>query len=644
MMCKNKLIKNRNVDAKLPGKSKRLNLFVVALLLISLATVVGSCTFRSITGQADFFLEDDSLGKWLLSDKIDSFLTRQKESPEFENTGFSRSDYLDMIERQVRVFRECQDNSGRIIDPVKKEEKYYSTPCYAHSVAAWAASGYTKDKNLIESGMLAMDVVTEDMAKNWSAGGHGDFYTWPVMFAYDLFKGIANEERQARWKKNLAAMDPKKFYSAYQRATGNWNIVNTAGEFLRFKENLTTSNYVDTCLKYQYRNFTDYGMFTEGPMPYDLFPRHYICGMLASGYKGAYYHQYRLQSSKGAWMSMFLQSPFGELPTGHRSSHHIWNEAEQCVVFEIFASEYAKRGEKEKAGAFKRAAMLSLGNIKSWIRPDGSGYIVKNKYPIEDQYGYEGYSVHACYNMLAMSMLAQAWQFSNDRIKEKAAPADLGGYVVSIHKPLHKVIASAGQTYVEYDTRGDQIYNPTGILRIHIKGSHPQLGPSDGCASRYSGKDVSIATGPSWQISDGTWTSLAKWTGEPVIEILLESLKLTKFKLTYQVNDLSLSEIITVEEGKVTVEDELTGDVPLMRVTWPMLTFNGETYTNVQVNKNMAVLELEGKSIQFTAIEPVGVSLVRSGMQYGHRNGMVEPLYFEFKGNRAVYSISLASD
>ena len=47
---------------------------------------------------------------------------------------------------------------------------------------------------------------------------------------------------------------------------------------------------------------------------------------------------------RGAWTSLFMQSPFGELPTGYRNSHHIWNEAEQAVIFEIYASAYAKSG------------------------------------------------------------------------------------------------------------------------------------------------------------------------------------------------------------------------------------------------------------------------------------------------------------
>jgi hypothetical protein len=39
--------------------------------------------------------------------------------------------------------RAYQDPEGRIIDPVKKAEKYYATPSYAHAVAVLAHSGQT---------------------------------------------------------------------------------------------------------------------------------------------------------------------------------------------------------------------------------------------------------------------------------------------------------------------------------------------------------------------------------------------------------------------------------------------------------------------------------------------------------------------
>jgi hypothetical protein len=356
------------------------------------------------------------------------------------------------------------------------------------------------------------------------------------------------------------------------------------GEFLRSKENLTNIDYVEKNLQKQLQNFTEDGMYVDNvnspPPAYDLFPRHYLDGMLTVGYRGKYFENYQTMLEKAAWMSLFLQSPFGEIPTGFRSSHHIWNEAEQCVVFEIYAKRYAAQGEKEKAEAFKRGAMLSLQNVKSWIRPDGSGYIVKNKYPIKSQHGYENYSVYACYNMLAMSMLAQAYQFADDSIQESVAPTDVGGYAIPLLIPFHKIIASSGSVYLEYDTRGDQQYNPTGMIRIHIKGSHPQLGQSDGCASKFSGRDVSIAVGPSWQNADGSWASLASLRQNPDVEILQETTDEVKLKIAYTnkrgADTVSVAETITIgKHHGITVEDNLSGNIQLLRITYPMLIFNG---------------------------------------------------------------------
>jgi len=66
---------------------------------------------------------------------------------------------LKVIDGQVKVMSTYQDATGRIIDPVAKTETY-ATPCFAHAVAALAASGYNTDPQVLEHGMKAMDVAT----------------------------------------------------------------------------------------------------------------------------------------------------------------------------------------------------------------------------------------------------------------------------------------------------------------------------------------------------------------------------------------------------------------------------------------------------------------------------------------------------
>ena len=119
----------------------------------------------------------------------------------------------------------------------------------------------------------------------------------------------------------------------------------------------------------QLPNFSPLGLYNEkgNPLPYDGFSRHYLSGMLQRGYDSFLHTTYRDILWRGAWTSLFMQSPFGELPTGYRSSHHIWNEAEQAVIFEIYASAYAKAGKKPEAGAFMRSEAKRTAPAMRWM-------------------------------------------------------------------------------------------------------------------------------------------------------------------------------------------------------------------------------------------------------------------------------------
>jgi hypothetical protein len=101
---------------------------------------------------------------------------------------------------------------------------------------------------------------------------------------------------------------------------------------------------------------------------------------------------------------------------------------------------------------------------------------------------------------------------------------------------------------------------------------------------------------------------------------------------------------LTVDRGGVTVEDVVTdADASAVRVTFPMLVFDGENRTDVAMGKCRDP-ELAGKGVRFTVVEPQGVTLKRSGKQLKHRNGMVEAAIGEIPGKRMVYRITGASD
>jgi hypothetical protein len=161
---------------------------------------------------------------------------------------------------------------------------------------------------------------------------------------------------------------------------------------------------------------------------------------------------------------------------------------------------------------------------------------------------------------------------------------------------------------------------------------------------------VDLAVGPSWRDASGAWRSLAEMSpDEPRVEILSETgaqaaVAIEYAQLKTRKGDpvpVAVREVITVRDEHVTVESSVTGEgLHGMRITWPMLVFDGLERTMVEMKNGSAFLRLRGGGVRFEIIEPRGVRLARGGTELKHRNGMVEPLFVEAPGNRAVYRIS----
>ncbi|MCP4374928.1 MAG: hypothetical protein GY794_01910, partial [bacterium] len=88
-------------------------------------------------------------------------------------------------------------------------------------------------------------------------------------------------------------------------------------------------------------------------------------------------------------------------------------------------------------------------------------------------------------------------------------------------------------------------------------------------------------------------------------------------------------------------EDVITAKgADAIRVSYPMLVFDGKDRTKVAMDKNAVKLTLAGKSVKFTVLEPSGVTLRRNDKQLKHRNGMVAEAFAETTGKRLVYRIT----
>ncbi|RYX85260.1 hypothetical protein EON83_06600 [bacterium] len=555
---------------------------------------------------------------------------------DFKASQLSRADYLKIIAGEVDFWKTKQNADGAIIDPYRNEEWQYSTPAFAHAAAALIA--WDNRADLVESAAKAMDWATLRLSQRKAATSHEDFYGPMLAHALPLLKPHVTPQRAAQWENNLKSIDP---YKTYRVGIGgsNWNIVALSGEaaFQKMGIRPANSDYVERSLGGQIQHFgSAYGLYLEGPMAYDLFPRLWLNDMLADGYAGRYKAEIDEMMRRGAITNLFMQSPWGELPAGGRSAQHQWNEAEQCATYEIYAAKALKGGDSELASVYKRAAHLSLASMQRWVRPSGEMQIIKNWVDPAQNHAYEGYSAHSQYNLLPMSMLAIAYEHAatTTGVTEKPAPADVGGFVVDLPE-LHKVFANASGTYIELDTNADHHYDATGLIRVHMKGLSPQLGPSDSILEHASYRvpanspqAKNTAVGVSWQDKAGDWHRLGELSADQIKGVKVETRESTPqrvaFDVTYEGDLFGVTRIIehyVLTNDKVELSTELAGYNGPLRYVWPILADDGKTPTTITTaNGIVSVSQPGGKTAQTFA--PQGAqSVTVENERYPNHNG-----------------------
>ena len=552
--------------------------------------------------------------------------------------GVGRDAYLRIIDGVVRFFANTQDARGSIIDPYEQKERQYSTPAFALAGATLCASN--PDPALLAAVVKAMQASCTDLADGKAADGHADFFTVLLMHADQVLAPLAGETAAATWRRALARIVPERIYRRQpaEQTINNWNLVAVAGEWMRTRAGFGSSDgWIESSLARQMPLFTDCGMYRDpnAPMAYDHFARLWALDLMDEGYRGAQAERLEPALERGAWASLLMQSPWGELPCGGRSAQHQWNEAEQAVTFESFARRFAAGGDGVAAAACKRAAHLSLRSIGRWVRPSGELWVVKNRMDPRLRHGYEYYSFHSQYNLLTAAMLAIAWQRADDAIPEGPCPADTGGFAFALQPAFHKVIANAGGTYVEIDTGADVHYNPTGILRIH----HREVAPetlSDGvsAAADYtlpSKPDRSLALGPGWCDRSGTWHALADHAGadlDPVaFSVKASSAARVEFEIVYRGRlrggATAVVERCAITPGRVDISDRVEGDIAAVRQIWPFLRTDGIRDSSISVGRTTAVVARDTGALSFAVTTPAA-SVERLNLSLPCRNGFMD--------------------
>jgi hypothetical protein len=564
----------------------------------------------------------------------------------FTPTGLTRSNYLTLIASGIDFWKTKQNSSGAIIDPYAGSEIQYSTPAFAHAAAVLVV--YAGRNDLLGPATNAMNWAASRLHDGLAAGGHDDFYPGMLANTYRLLAPQVAPSVAAMWAADLD-FDP---YAIYNFAPGsfNWNVVSSSGEALLQLMGLRSTNnpYVTASWAAQGRHFTSpYGLYEEGPMAYDHFPRIWFEDALAQGYAGPNSGDVAEAMDRAAITSLFMQSPWGELPAGGRSAHHQWNEAEQCVTYEIYAAKAEAAGDLILAGAYKRGAHLALASMQRWVRPSGEMQIVKNWVDPSARHAYESYSYHSQYNLLPLAMLAMAYEHAapTEDVTESPAPADTGGFLFQL-TGLHKVFANAGGTYVEIDTTADGDYDATGLIRIHQRGVPPQLGPSDSllAGASYTSPNPSPITtgvGVSWKDSGGVWRTLGEMGGTQITSVTVTPVSQSTTQVVFDVvyagnlpNVSSITEHYVVTPSGVQLTTQLSGYSGPLRYVWPVLASDGRTLSSIAVSSNNVSVSQGGPGVIFSAPSATNVSVGTA--DYSNHNGWKRLATAEFPGGSPI--------
>ncbi len=578
----------------------------------------------------------------------------------WQSTRMTRADYLPLVAGNVDFWKQYQNAAGAIIDPYEKKERQYSTPAFAQAAATLVQ--YAGRADLLEPASRAFSFSLQALVDKTSADRHADFYIPMLMHAHRILASRVSPELRAKWETQLRSLVPEKTYTSVT-GHGNWNLVNVAGEAMRRKDGFVAPDqiesqgaYLEKSLGIQQASFTPLGLYTDPnvPLAYDAFPRLWLDNMMADGaYTGPLAPQLTESLVKGGLTSLLLISPAGEWASGGRSAHHQWNEAELAVICEVNAARWEQKGRLDVAGAFKRAAHLALTSMKRWQRPTGEMWIVKNYAPPVNRHGFEGYSFNSQYNLLPMAMLCIAYERASDGIPERPMPSEIGGYVFDLREKFHKIVASAGGTYVLIDTGADVGFDASGLMRVHKAGVALSPFTSNSAPDRHQGPSddklkVALTPGLQWKngATDANWHSLADARipnpnpNNPAIvknaEINIEAQtpQQVRFSINYDLsgpNMRPVQENYTIGALGVDITTQLTlraSDGPLgaTRLAFPALVSDGARDTQITIDGSRVTIRRAGGILTWEARAPQGLTPRLEGPRIATRNGYVQAL------------------
>ena len=464
--------------------------------------------------------------------------------------------YLDMVEATARFFVGLQEPSGRIPPPIKEEAEEYrssATPELSpirlghipYQIGILYQAGRAKD--LLDAGIRAMDFETERYHHYIELGGDLPPNAWQAVtfaeglgFAFEVLSSIPAipESKKDLWRGRLFVSDRARQWLLAHGGSPNSFCYRMQTEWNRLRLGIVSDHaaVVDTIervwrSKYNGRGGVAGQRHLIVPTRWNLYKdmltdpdslsteaagRVNLLLLAHQGYDGPSAAEIRTVAERGACTLLLLQDPTGQTPPNGRTENHNFADAANAAAMEAMAEEVNRQGDAWRAGQFRRSAMLSMESIRRFRRPNGTFAITKNQFDPSLRVGHQG-GFHSEYIAKVATHIAEAYQLRQTKIDEQPAPAEIGGYALTLD-PAHSVaVANAGGMMMQVNLRGEtknlhtkypayDCHTPLGVVRFGRAGWDTRLGPGDGVQNFTRTKGISFA--PTFLEGD-TWARLA---------------------------------------------------------------------------------------------------------------------------------------
>jgi len=507
-----------------------------------------------------------------------------------------REAYLNVIEGICRFSIRHQNEQGAIIDPFLKREHQYSTPYFALAAGVLLDAGRASD--LKPAAIRAMEHATRSFSGGSEAipDEHGEFFIPALTGALDLFRKHVSETVWNQWRERLRVPVAR----IARGGVNNWRTYAMKGEWMRALAGLADRDQARAYVAAQWREsqrnrilpdkWNLYWDHSSDPESHavEAVGRGNLLALVQAGYDGPYAGEIRHAVERGSLSSLLLQDPTGQCPMNGRTDDHVFNDALYQLAFEVMAERSREQGNQRLASQYRRAAMLGFQSIGRWLRGDGewagSFYITKNRFPPEDRTGYQPASNYGNYNGAVMMHLGEAWLARRSNIAEAPAPAEIGGYAITMSDAFGSAFANAGGTMMAANLRGDTLgrydtfWTPLGVVRFSRPGWDSRLGPSDGGRDWTSRRGVSFA--PEWSEQD-RWVRLSElpelYRGK--FDVQFAHPLLVRCRIEYRPLDFSRRpwfqhEFVITPDGVLTTLKRMNGSQPFA-LTVPLLENDG---------------------------------------------------------------------